>query len=71
MESSRILVIDDELSMRQFLEILLKKDGYSVDTAENGAKAIEMLKKNKYSVILMDYNMPEAIDGIDLCMNWV
>jgi DNA-binding NtrC family response regulator len=66
MESSRILVIDDELSMRQFLEILLKKDGYSVDTAENGAKAIEMLKKNKYSVILMDYNMPEAIDGIDL-----
>ncbi|MDX9806268.1 MAG: sigma-54 dependent transcriptional regulator [bacterium] len=66
MESNRILVIDDELSMRQFLEILLKKDGYSVDTAENGAKAIEMLKKNKYSVILMDYNMPEAIDGIDL-----
>jgi two-component system, NtrC family, response regulator PilR len=66
MESNRILVVDDELSMRQFLQILLKKDGYDVDSAENGAKAIEMLKKNKYSVILMDYNMPEAIDGIEL-----
>ncbi|MGI6395046.1 MAG: sigma-54-dependent transcriptional regulator [bacterium] len=66
MENKKILVIDDELSMRQFLQILLKKDGYLVDTAENGAKAIEMLKQNKYSVILMDYNMPEAIDGIEL-----
>jgi len=66
MEKHKILVIDDELSMRQFLEILLKKEGYDVNTAENGAKAIEMLKKQKYSVILMDYNMPEAIDGIDL-----
>lgn len=66
MEKNKILVIDDELSMRQFLGILLKKDGYDVDTAENGEKAIEMLKHHKYSVILMDYNMPEAIDGIEL-----
>ncbi len=66
MERNKILVIDDELSMRQFLEILLKKDGYDVDSAENGKKALEKLKNTKYSVVLMDYNMPEAIDGIDL-----
>ena len=69
MESSekvKILVIDDELSMRQFLQILLKKDGYDVTTAENGEIALSKLRKEKFSVVLMDYNMPEAIDGIDL-----
>ena len=69
MESSekvKILVIDDELSMRQFLQILLKKEGYDVTTAENGEIALNKLKEEKFPVILMDYNMPEAIDGIDL-----
>ena len=62
----KILVVDDELSMRQFLQILLKKDGYDVTTAENGEIALHKLKEEKFTVILMDYNMPEAIDGIDL-----
>ena len=65
-EKVKILVIDDELSMRQFLQILLKKDGYDVTTAENGEIALSKLKKENFTVILMDYNMPEAIDGIDL-----
>ncbi|MBQ4439040.1 sigma-54-dependent Fis family transcriptional regulator [bacterium] len=65
-EKVKILVIDDELSMRQFLQILLKKDGYDVTTAENGEIALNKLKEEKFTVILMDYNMPEAIDGIDL-----
>ena len=65
-EKVKILVIDDELSMRQFLQILLKKDGYDVTTAENGEIALNKLRTEKFQVILMDYNMPEAIDGIDL-----
>ena len=65
-EKVKILVIDDELSMRQFLQILLKKDGYDVTTAENGEIALRKLKEEKFTVILMDYNMPDAIDGIDL-----
>ena len=65
-EKVKILVVDDELSMRQFLQILLKKDGYDVTTAENGEIALNKLKSEKFPVILMDYNMPEAIDGIDL-----
>ena len=65
-EKVKILVVDDELSMRQFLQILLKKDGYDVTTAENGEIALKKLKEEKFTVILMDYNMPEAIDGIDL-----
>lgn len=66
MDRTRILVIDDELSMRQFLEILLKKEGYEVVTAENGAAALQKLQKGDFPVILMDYNMPESIDGVEL-----
>ncbi len=65
-EKTKILVADDELSMRQFLQILLRREGYEVVTAENGRVALQKAKKTKFAVILMDYNMPEAIDGIDL-----
>ena len=71
MSKNRILVVDDELSMRQFLMILLKKDGYDVEVASNGKEALEKLEKNSFSVILMDYNMPEAIDGIDLLNEFI
>jgi len=71
MFKNKILVVDDELSMRQFLMILLKKDGYDVEVASNGREALEKLEKNSFSVILMDYNMPEAIDGIDLLNEFI
>ncbi len=66
MHKTRILVIDDELSMRQFLEILLKKEGYAVTTAASGEAALQFMEKEDYAVILMDYNIPEGIDGITL-----
>jgi len=71
MFKNRILVVDDELSMRQFLMILLKKDGYDVEVASNGKEALEKLEKSSFSVILMDYNMPEAIDGLDLLNEFI
>ncbi len=52
--------------MRQFLEILLKKEGYEVTVAESGDRALEKMQKSEFAVVLMDYNMPEGIDGIDL-----
>lgn len=42
----RLLVVDDEESIREFLEIMLKKEGYEVTCAEDGAKAKDMLAKN-------------------------
>lgn len=71
MENNRILVVDDELSMRQFLKILMTKDGYEVEVASNGNEALEKLKEGAFSVILMDYNMPEAIDGLDLLNEFI
>ena len=44
----QILVIDDELSMRELLEYMLSKEGYSVTCAQNGSEAISLLKKSDF-----------------------
>ena len=41
MPKNKILVVDDEKSMREFLEIMLRRDGYEVEIAESGPKALE------------------------------
>ena len=62
---SRILVVDDEESIREFLEIMLKKEGYEVTTAEDGAKAKEILTKKSFDMIISDMQMPN-VTGIEL-----
>lgn len=62
---SRILVVDDEESIREFLEIMLKKEGYEVTTAEDGAKAKEILTKKSFDMVISDMQMPN-VTGIEL-----
>ncbi len=47
---SRILVVDDEPGMREFLEIMLQKDGYSVDTAADGPEAIDKIEQSLFDL---------------------
>jgi two-component system, NtrC family, response regulator PilR len=61
----KILVVDDERSMRELLELVLKRDGYSVHTAENGTRALDLVRQNVYDLIISDVKMPD-ISGIDL-----
>lgn len=61
----KIIVIDDELSMRDFFKIMLSKDGYDVSTFENGNEAIDFIKQNKVDLVITDLNMPH-IGGIDV-----
>ncbi|MGM9764521.1 MAG: sigma-54-dependent transcriptional regulator [Candidatus Cryptobacteroides sp.] len=63
----KILIVDDERPIRNSLkEILLDEDeGYEMDVAENGAQALEMVEKEKYSVIFCDIKMP-GMDGIEV-----
>jgi len=61
----KILVVDDELSMREFLEILLKKEGYEVITASDGEEASRLFKKDHYNLIIADIRMPK-MDGLTL-----
>jgi len=60
-----ILVVDDELSMRQFLELLLSKEGYRVSCAENGKTANSLLEKEDYDLILCDIRLGD-ISGIEV-----
>ena len=60
-----ILVIDDERSMREFLSIMLEREGYSVVTKDNGNDALEFINKNKYDLIITDIKMPK-ISGIEI-----
>jgi two-component system, NtrC family, response regulator PilR len=61
----KILVVDDERSMRELLELVLKRSGYSVHTAENGTRALELVRQNVYDLMISDVKMPD-INGIDL-----
>jgi DNA-binding NtrC family response regulator len=61
----KILVIDDEDSMCNFMEIMLSKQGYSVDTVTSGKAGVGLLKENNYDLVIADLNMPE-MTGIDV-----
>ena len=63
--SITILVVDDELMMRNLLEKILVRDGYNVKTAENGQDALEVLKREKIDIVISDMKMPE-MNGFDL-----
>ncbi|MBV2167459.1 MAG: sigma-54 dependent transcriptional regulator [Bdellovibrio sp.] len=62
---SRILVVDDEESIREFLEIMLKKEGYEITLAEDGQKAKDLLAKKTFDMIISDLQMPH-VTGIEL-----
>ena len=61
----KILIIDDERSIRNSLKEILMDEGYDVDVAENGAQGCQMVEKEKYSVIFCDIKMPE-MDGMEV-----
>ena len=63
--ASSILVVDDEQSMRDFMEIMLTKDGYTVATASSGREAIDKTKSEKFDLIIADLMMPEMA-GMEL-----
>ncbi len=52
-----LLIVDDDLSMREMLEVMLSSEGYRVTCAEDGTKAIQMLAKKKYDLIISDIKM--------------
>ena len=60
-----ILVVDDELSMREFLKILLEKESYKVTTASDASSAIDLIKNENFDLVLSDIRMP-GIGGLSL-----
>ena len=62
---ARLLIVDDEPSMRTMLSYQLKKDGYDVLVAEDGARAVELLKKERVDILITDIRMPK-LSGVDV-----
>jgi len=59
----RILIVDDEMSMREFLEILLTREGYEVVVADCGERACEILENGAFDLVITDIRMKD-VDGI-------
>jgi DNA-binding NtrC family response regulator len=62
---ARILVVDDDESIRKVLATILEEEGYAVDTAKNGKEAITKSRKNVYNLALIDIRLPD-IEGTKL-----
>jgi carbon-monoxide dehydrogenase iron sulfur subunit len=62
---NRILIVEDESDMRNGLQKILSRKGYSVDTAEDGLKAVEKIKQLSFQVVIADLMMPK-MDGISV-----
>jgi two-component system, NtrC family, response regulator AtoC len=61
-EKKRILVVDDEENLRHMLQVMLKKQGYQVETAADGAEALQKLSGTRYAFVICDIRMP-VMDG--------
>ncbi len=61
----RILIVDDEAGMCEFLAYLLEGEGYEVDTAPSGAEGLLKLEEDGFALVLADIKMP-GMDGIEL-----
>jgi DNA-binding response OmpR family regulator len=63
MSGRRILIVDDELSVRSSLGEWFREDGFLVETAEDGEAALRTMDKGPYDIVLLDLKMP-GMDGI-------
>jgi two-component system phosphate regulon response regulator PhoB len=63
--SAKILVVEDEIEIRELISLLLLRQGYAVQQCGNGKEAIEHLKKDHYDLIVLDWMMPQ-LSGLDL-----
>lgn len=66
MNGVKILVVDDDYNISELLRLYLEKDGFSVVTCDDGAKAVELHKSEKPNLILLDIMLP-SMDGWQVC----
>ncbi len=64
-ERKQILVVDDELNLRRVLSAQLMRDGYDVQTADDGEQALQVLREHHIDLVISDLRMPK-VDGMEL-----
>lgn len=63
----RILVVEDQDSIRKMIEALVRARGYEVTAVNSGAKALEAVATDPPQMVLLDVTMPGQYDGIEVC----
>jgi DNA-binding response OmpR family regulator len=66
----RILVVEDEVDLASAIATSLRRDGYAIDVANDGASALDRVTVNEYDVVCLDLNLPD-VDGLDVCRSVV
>ena len=66
MENTKVLLVDDEQDIIEFVKYNLEREGYWIETANNGKEALEVAVKFQPALILLDVMMPE-MDGVEVC----
>jgi DNA-binding response OmpR family regulator len=61
---AKLLIVEDEQNQRELYAMELEDEGYDIDQAANGREAVELIKKNKYDLVVLDIRMPE-MDGLE------
>jgi DNA-binding response OmpR family regulator len=64
-ESAKILIVDDEINLRETLQDILRREGYTAATAQTGKEAIELCQKETFDVVLIDVKLPD-MEGTSL-----
>jgi DNA-binding response OmpR family regulator len=67
MAGEKILIVDDEHEIIQFVQLYLEKENFEVISAQNGKQALEKARLEKPSLIILDIMLPD-VDGVDLCL---
>ncbi len=62
MSKKRVLIVEDDPAVRQIVRVLLERDGIEVDVAEDGERAISLLREKSYATVLLDLLLPR-LDG--------
>lgn len=62
-DKKKVLIVDDEGGMRHMLSVLLQREGYEIETAEDGRQGLDKIKNETYDLVLCDIRMPE-MDGL-------
>lgn len=66
-QSMRILVVEDQDSIRRMIEALIQARGYEVVAVANGAKAIDVVMTQSFDLVLLDLMLPGQYDGFEVC----
>ena len=60
-KNRQVLVVDDDENLAQTFKLILESEGYKVDTAPTGLKALLMIKNKKYDLVILDLNLPDML----------